>query len=140
MNKLIRGEAGFTLLELLVAISLLAIGLLAAASMQGVAMNAGSIANRSTVMASLGQGVMEDVMSMPRDTSILLNGGSATEVLDPGTGSNSITIAGAGTFLASYTVTPNTPITNVSQVDITVTRTDQNAPPYTITCFKRVEP
>lgn len=131
--NIIRDQKGFTLLELLVAVTLLAIGLLAVASMQATAINGNAIANRNTVISSLAQEVMEDIVSWkssppPADARLLTTVSNANYPL------RNPTIAGAGTFSAVYSVTPNNPVTQVSKIDVTVTGANKTV---TLTCYKR---
>lgn len=142
MKRLFKNQRGFTLLELLVAVSLLAIGLLAAAGMQGVALNANSIANRMTFAASLAQQVAEDLMARPRTFTRLTTNATWDYDLDPLAPGNSKTIPSAGTYEASYVTTTNTGgVAGVTRIDITITRTDSPAfgSIFVLSCFKRVE-
>ncbi len=116
---------GFTLLELLVAVSIIAVGLLAAASMQGVAVNSNSVANRVSVASSLAQQVAEDLLSSGSTGTILNTNGTYNYMLDPVNHTNSITIPGSGTFRAQYTTTispviSGATLTGTTQVAITV--------------------
>ena len=139
-------QRGFTILELLVALSLLAIGLLATASMQGIAMNANSIANRLSVAASLGQQVAEDFLSR-KIADPVLNTASVdlTYDLDPLSAATSITIPGAGTYDARYSITPNAVVdgasqTGTTQIDVSIRYTvkDGSTKVVTYTTYKRV--
>jgi type IV pilus assembly protein PilV len=135
---------GFTLLELLIAISLLAIGLLAAATMQGVAMNANAYANRISVATMVGQLVAEDLSSLKK-TDPLLNTPAANvsynRMFDPS--DNSLTagtsaILGAGTFSAKYDIVLNTPIAGTTQITIRVFNNDATIPLVTFSTYKTV--
>lgn len=142
MKRLFKNQRGFTLLELLVAVSLLAIGLLATAGMQGVALNANSIANRMTFAASLAQQVAEDLMAKPRTFTRLRTDNTWSDYdLDPLAPGNSIMIPSAGTYEASYVTRTNNPVAGVTRIDITITRTDLTASGsiFALSCFKRVE-
>ena len=50
---------GFSLIELLIALTLLAVGMMAVASMQTVAIGSNDIANKNSELAALAQQVME---------------------------------------------------------------------------------
>lgn len=116
---------GFTLLELLVAISIIAVGLLAAASMQGIAVNANSVSNKVSVGSSLAQQVAEDLLSSGSTGTILNTNGTYNYMLDPANGSNQLTIRGSGMYRATYT-TNNSPVisgatvTGTTQVTVNV--------------------
>lgn len=132
-------DKGFTLVELLMAVSLLAIGLFAVAGMQTVAMNANAIANKLSVSTSIAQEVMEDIMSWPQDSPALNTSASSVVYdLDRATAATTIAVTGAGTFSATYTTTTNTPITDVTQIDVTVTCTTGGIQPVTIRSYKRL--
>ncbi len=115
-------QNGFTLLELLVAISIIAVGLLAAASMQGIAINANSVSNKVSVGSSLAQQVAEDLLSSSSTGTILTTNGTYNYMLDPANGSNQLTIRGSGTYRAQYTTdtAPIAGVTGVTKVNVQV--------------------
>lgn len=125
-NTIVRNEKGFTLLEMLVAVSLMAVGLLAAVSMQGIAINSNAIANRLSVANLLAQKVAEDLhsrqVSDPIFTTAVTN---VTYDLDPQTNATSLTIPGAGTYTATYSITPNASATGTTQIDVNVSYTSR---------------
>lgn len=106
-------QKGFTLLELLIAISLLAIGLLAAASMQQTALHSNYLSNRLSVATALAQQAAEDILSLPKDDALLLTS-SGGGVLGPGTLLSDLTMPAAGTFRTRYWITPDAVISGVS--------------------------
>lgn len=113
-----RKPKGFTLLEVMFALSILAVGLLAMASMQGVAMNADYLANRMSVANMLGQQVLEDLHARyitDSNLTTLIPAPGAVYDLDPATASNNITIRGAGVFTARYIVRPDAPVNGATQ-------------------------
>jgi type IV pilus assembly protein PilV len=57
-------ESGFTLLEVIVAISILTVGLLAVASMQMAAMRGNSFASQATESITWAQDKLEDLMAL----------------------------------------------------------------------------
>lgn len=64
-----RFEAGFTLLEVLAAISIFMIGILAIASMQASALRGNSASMGMTEAVNAGQAMVERIMAMPFDPS-----------------------------------------------------------------------
>jgi type IV pilus assembly protein PilV len=106
-------RGGFTLLEVLIAITLMAISLLALAAMQGVAINANAVAYRHTVQSMLTQQTIEDISSYAYDDGVFTSPVvlsnmtySMPGLLDPGVATSSLQIASAGTYSASYQVEP----------------------------------
>lgn len=152
MMKIMRkrtGKNGFTLMELLIAVSLLAIGLLAVASMQTVAMNANMVSNRLTVATTLAQQVAEDVLSWnvfdPKlNTAIPMPAPTSPNYtfINPSTGvaSTQITIPGAGTYSARYSTAPNSTVIGNTQIVIIVSYSSGSAwkDLVTYTFYKRV--
>jgi type IV pilus modification protein PilV len=136
---------GFTLLELLIAIFLLAIGLLAAATMQGIAMNSNTYANRISVGTMVGQQVAEELTSLII-TNPLLTADSLTDVtynrmFDPATGTSTastVSIQGAGTFSAAYTIKTNDPISGTTKITVKVYYNGSTTPLVTFVTYKMV--
>ena len=67
-------EGGFTLIEVIVAISILTVGLLAVASMQTAAIQGNFFAYRTTQATTIAQDRLEYLMSLPYDDDALKNG------------------------------------------------------------------
>ena len=141
-----RSESGFTLLELLVAMSILAVGLLATVNMQVTSLQRNGFAQRTTVVTALARGAMDDIMSRPGGGVFFQTPAPApgtTFDLDPNTAAMTQTIQGA-TYSATVIVTPNASVsvggiapvsvTNLTQVILTVTGGGRTA---TVTEFKR---
>ena len=63
----VQNEKGFTLLEVIMAISILTIGLLAVASMQGAALRGDAFAQSRTEGVTLGQDKLEELLTLPFD-------------------------------------------------------------------------
>ncbi len=118
-------QNGFTLLEVLVAVSLIAVGLLAAAAMQGTAITANSTSNRLTVANMLAQQTSEEIIS--RNCSTVNNPYRETAFCDNGSYSfGNTTVNGAGNFSTAYTIEQDAPINGthvqgLTRVDVVVT-------------------
>ena len=70
-----REEKGFTLLEVMIAITILAFGILAVASMQTSSIYGNSVANRLTEGTSCAGNKMEELLTIP-DTDAQLSSGT----------------------------------------------------------------
>jgi type IV pilus assembly protein PilV len=110
-------SAGFTLLELLIAVTIFAVGLLTVAGMQVTAMQAGTTAQTQTVATALAQGVFEELMSLDADHPEFDSLIVAKNAHDP----DSVVRPPAGPYQAVYSVTPDTPATGLARVDVHVT-------------------
>ena len=112
---------GFSLIELLVAIAVLSVGLLAVAGLQGTAMKANFFANRMSVAASLAQGVMEDVTSWGiADPRLHVTAAEVVYDLDQDTAETGIIVPGAGTYRATFSTAVNDPVAGVTRIVVTV--------------------
>ena len=137
-------EKGFTLIEILMALTIFSFGLLAIAGLQVSAIQSNSGANQKTAEALLAQGIMEDILSFPRD-----NSNSSSLDLDPSTATsqswtqypfdsddNSYTLIAGGTYTAEVTVTPDTPVSDMTQIEVVLT--ENNGHSMSLTSFKRM--
>jgi prepilin-type N-terminal cleavage/methylation domain-containing protein len=135
---------GFTLLELLIAVSLLLIGLLAAATMQAIATNSNAYANRISVAAIVGQLVVEDLGSLKKNDPLLntaVSNVSYDRMFDPVSQSSTAAttaIVGAGTVSATYDIVPNSPIPGTTQITIRVFYQGTQIPVVTISTYRTV--
>ena len=115
MNEKQGREAGFTLLEVIIAISILTVGLLAVASMQTAAIRGNDAAYRITESATWAQDRLEYLMALPYDNSSLSNGTGKTDPM---------------TTPANYTITydvVNGPIANTKRITVIASRNDRGA-------------
>ena len=134
-----RSESGFTLLELLVAVTILALGLIATVSMQGTAIRANALAQRTTAASAVARAAMDEVIS--RDSSDpFFDVGlvAAPHDLDPQSVAMTQAVQGV-TYTATITVTPNATVNavvvpNLTRIDLTVTGNDRT---ITLTELKR---
>jgi type IV pilus assembly protein PilV len=112
-------QSGFTLVELLVAVLILAVGLLGLAELQITAMKTNSQSATSTAAAALAQKVVEEIAAMSGEDPMFAGPGSGTW--------GTVTVEGGGTYNITYDVTQvqasGVDVTNVRRVEITVTST-----------------
>jgi type IV pilus assembly protein PilV len=141
-----RSESGFSLIELVIAMSILAVGLLATVTMQATALQRDGFAQRTTEAAALARGAMDDLVSRDGGDIFFQTSVAAPGIafdLDPNTAAWTQTIQGA-TYSATVIVTPNASISvggaapvgvlSLTQVTVTVTGGGRTA---TLTEFKR---
>jgi type IV pilus modification protein PilV len=145
MGRHVMNRQGFTLIEVLVAMTLMVIGIFAVIGMQTTAMTANSSANQLTVATSLGQQVLEDIMSWSTSDSrinpVPPSDGAFAYYPDPANPTNTfVTVPGAGKFTPTCTRTFGTSANGIPQgvVRIVVTVTYSNNKTVTFTGFKRL--
>ncbi len=141
MRRLSGNQHGFTMVEMLIAILVMTVGLLAVLTMQDVAINANSISMKLTVATSLAQEALEDILSWNPDTHADLKTSTANAVydLDPNSSATSISVPGTGSYTATYTTTvggtPGSGIPDgITRVVVTVTGGGRS---ISVTGFKR---
>lgn len=115
------GQQGYTLVEVLIAMTIFAVGLLSLAGMQVTAIQTNSTANTSTAATALAQGIMEQILTWQQSDPRLSADTSAAVDWDFGGGQTTRFINGAGSYRATYSVDADAPVTNVSTVTVTVT-------------------
>ena len=103
----IEAPEGFTLVELLIAITILAVGILGVASMQVSAIRANDFASAQTEAATAGMDRIEKLLRLPYDHADLASG-NHTDPSPP----NGYTVG--------WTVTDNSPVNNTKTVAVTV--------------------
>jgi len=148
-------EKGFTLVELLVALTLMAIGILAVVQMQIVAIQSNSIAQKLTVATNIAQGVMDDILSWDLNhpppfapDKVFAKSTPETQVTfltDPHLATardqTTLTFPDSGTYTALYTITLN-PAANTAVIMVRVMRLRPQDNVFEervrITSFKRV--
>ncbi len=128
-------KKGYSLIELLVAISILAIGLLGTATMLSTSIGSGRFAHIVTVEASVATSLMEEFMAKnASDTLFTANVTGAVYDLDPDTASTTRTVQGR-VYSATYSITTNTPVVGVVIINATVTNGTRS---ITLTSYKSV--
>lgn len=121
MPKISDREKGFTLLELLIAITVLSIGLLGVASMFSTGIGSNRFSYTVTVETSVANSVMEEIMAKDGgDVMFSTAAANAAYDLDTGSAATTRTVAGR-TYSATYSITLNSPVVNVSRIDVSVT-------------------
>lgn len=110
----LQGKGGFSLVELLVSITLLAVGILAVVQMQVVGLQANSFAQRLSVATNIAQEVMDDIQSWDLNSGVFNADTPETQVdflTDPRLATSRdqtvLTFPDAGTYTAFYTITRN---------------------------------
>ena len=114
---------GFTLLEILIAISVLAIALLAMAQMQIVAISTNAFANRMTKATTLAQDKIEQLKRLPyNDPTNLTDDNDTTDLSAIGNladyqdSNNTI----EGVYTRVWNIADNTPVANAKSVSVIV--------------------
>ncbi len=138
LHRLAGNESGFTLIEVLIALTIFAIGLLALAGMQVTGIQGNAKAHEVTAKSALAMGVLEQIHALEGDDDFFQN--NITDMIWTFNGANSIELAGAGTCnaLVSVVVDPEidgTTYVDLSQASVTVTCGD--GPTITQTLMKR---
>ena len=106
----LRSSPGFTLIEVVVAIVMLAFGVLASASLTAALMRSNSGVTNRTRAIEVAREKVEDLQS--------------DLYFDIVSGNDAVTVGGI-TFNRSWSVAANTPATNLRQITLTVTWTDR---------------
>lgn len=125
-----KSEAGFTLLELLVALTILSVGLIATVNMQGTAIRANGFAQRTTSAASVARATMEEIVSRPGSDMFFGTAQVAAAYdLNQQTAAMTQTVQGV-VYTGTITVTPNAVVNgaavpNLTQIMLTVVGGDR---------------
>ena len=117
MRARIQTENGFTIVEVLIAISILTIGILAVSSMQVYAIRSNAFASHQTQGTTMALDRLEKLMSLPYDDSNLV-AGSHTDPSPP------------NKFSIAWDVEDNVPMDNAKRVKVTVRWTDHGIQKY----------
>ncbi len=138
MKRLRGNRQGFTLVELLVALTIFAIGLLSIAGMQITAMRTNRGANTLTAATAVAEGVLEEILARTVDdpTYASSSAGNAYD-FDPATAGtqSSVTVTGAGTYTASFDIERNyNGVPNVARITVNLTGAGRT---ITLVGFKR---
>jgi type IV pilus assembly protein PilV len=114
----ISNSQGFTLLELLVAMTIFAIGLLSVASMQITALRENANSQGRTVAVSIAAGVLEEIQNWAPNDPRLQNVVGMDWTFP---GGDTLQLAGGGTFRATYDVARNyNGVMNIIRIQVNV--------------------
>lgn len=114
-------EKGFTLLELLIAMSILSIGILGLASLLSTGIGTNRFSHMVAVEGSMCSLVAEEILSRNGSEPLFISAiAGAAYDLDPDTASFTRVVNGR-TYSATYSVTPDNPVAGVSRVDVSLT-------------------
>lgn len=99
-------QSGFSLVELLVAVAIMAIGLLGLAQLQVTAIQTNAHSSGLVAANALAQSAIEDIVGRSPDSSLF-----STEVLESAnaalSGYENVQVTGAGTYRVQYWTFPN---------------------------------
>ena len=110
----LKKEDGFTLIEVLIAITIFAVGLLAVAGMQTSAIRMNSTAGKLTNLSTWGMDKIEELSALPYSDPLLDSAGNPhQELLED--------------YTISWIVIDNNPVTNTKNITVTVTGQDKRA-------------
>jgi type IV pilus assembly protein PilV len=104
-------DGGFTLMELLIALTILSVGLLGVATMQIRSLQVSSYAGDMTAGTTLAQDKLEDLLTQDYTTSALLNAGTTVET--------------SGVFTITTTTVDGTPVPNTKTITVVVNWNDR---------------
>ncbi len=117
MNIKLKEDKGFTLIEVIIAISILTIGMLAVGAMQGAALRGDTFAYNRTNASTLAQDELEKLMSLPYNN--MASGNRTT-----------------GNYNITWTVTNDAPVPSTSTITVTVTYSFSITPIVTLTATR----
>ncbi len=127
-------DKGFTLVELLIAIFVLAVGLMGTASLMASGIGGNRLANRLTVESGIAHSVMDEFMA--RDAGDIVFDSDVIGIsydLDT-SGADTTRVVQGVAYSATYSVDMGNPVTGMVKIDIQITGGGRTA---NITSFKR---
>jgi len=116
--RAVQKDAGFTLIEVVIAISILAVGLLGVAAMQTSAIRVNSAAGQMTVRMNWAQDKMEELKALAFSDSWLEAAGNPPGVDSAGNSHEQTTSDG---YAVRWDITDNTPVPNTKRIVVTIT-------------------
>ena len=125
-------EDGFTLLEVIIAMSILTFGLLAVASMQTMAIRGNDNASRITEATTLAQDRLEKILALRYTNTAISDGEPAV-----GTSTTHTVATPSGFTSLRYTVDVNNPVQNAKLIRVRIEWQYKGATKWTeLTCVK----
>jgi type IV pilus assembly protein PilV len=112
-------DEGFTLIEVMVAISIFAVGMLAVAAMQTSAIRVNSSAGQISELSTWGVDRLEELMVLPYDDPWLEVAGNPPSGTDSAGNTHQVTTSDG--YTVSWTITDDSPTQNTKLITITVT-------------------
>lgn len=126
-------ENGFSIIELLIAISILVIGLIGTATMLSTNIGSNRFSQMITVEATIAGSVNEELLAKAgNDPLFAATVANVAYDLDQSSGATTLTVQGR-TYSATYSITTANPVAGVARVVTTVTSGNRS---ITITSFK----
>jgi len=127
--RAMQNDTGFTIIEVVIAISILAVGLLGVAAMQTSAIQVNSAAGQMTARMNWAQDKMEELKALAFSDPWLEEDGNPPGV-DSADNTHQATSDG---YAVSWNVTDDTPVPNTKQIVVTVTGKGKTS---RLTCMK----
>jgi type IV pilus assembly protein PilV len=120
-------QAGFTLIEVLIAMAIFAIGILGVASMQLTSVRGNTSAGNVTANTFVGEDGVETLMSVPYNDATFLGAGTiapaqTADGVDNDSDGTTDEAGETGPIVVSYTVAEDTPVLRTKTITYTVTR------------------
>ena len=112
-------DEGFTLIEVMVAISIFAVGMLAVAAMQTSAIRVNSSAGQITELSTWGVDRLEELMVLPYNDPWLEVAGNPPSGTDSAGNTHQVTTSDG--YTVSWTITDDSPTQHTKLIMITVT-------------------
>lgn len=107
-TKTLKRQDGFTLIEVLIALTIFAVGLLAVAAMQNSAILMNSKAGKLSNLSTWGMDKIEELSALPYGDPSLDPAGNPHQEVD-------------GDYTITWTITDNNPLLNIKNIQVTVT-------------------
>lgn len=122
-QDILRNEKGFTLIEVMIAMAVFAIGMLAVGSMQIAATKGNTSSGKMTSAVTIAQNQMEQLISLAYDDPSNLNDtdGDGTAGLNSNTSGTADHAATSGQYNVYWNVAADNPIRNTKTIEVIVT-------------------